>query len=124
MNTYSIYRLESGEFLTRQIQTSDPATLARFVPAGCAAIHGVYDPLRQRVNVQTGEVERWHSPQIDVQSRERRVDAARGAIGRLEASQARAVREALVNPNSETRERLAELDRQISQQRAIINGRD
>lgn len=139
MRTFSIYTRATGEFIGRRIECADAGMLEQFTPEGCAAIEGAHDPLTQRFNVETGSVEPWLSPFALSLTAERVTTAARRAIELLEGRQARAVREmmladvarrvdittdpaALESAYAAAADRLADLDRQIAEQRGIING--
>ena len=123
MKTYAIYNMETGEFLGREIQTADLHTLANFTPAGCAAMPGSYDYLRQRVNVNTGAVEAWESPRLAEQARQAEVDAAKLALQALDVKALRALSDLVVSPNNaQAIQRVLDIEVSKEQQRAIIRG--
>lgn len=123
MTTYSIYNKATGEFLGREIQTTDLTTLASFTPDGCAAMPGSYDYLRQRVNMQTGAVEAWESPRIAELAAQALIDAARRALEVLDVKALRALSDLVVSPNDpQALQRVLDIEVSKEQQRAIIRG--
>lgn len=128
MNTYSLYDPATGIF-TGQSLTLPPSMLLANVPAGLAAVEGVFNEHAQRVDLATGAVVAWQAPQPagdewrewrwDADARRwRSVPTARAEqmqqVAALEASQARALRALALNPADEAaRARLVDIEAAI-----------
>jgi hypothetical protein len=59
---WSFYDTATGLFNRRRVTCAAGQTLERNTPAGHAALAGDFDPLSQRVNLQTGQVEDYQPP--------------------------------------------------------------
>ena len=116
MKTYSFYDAAAGTFIGRTY--AGPETdLRTNTPEGCVAMEGEFDRLCQRVDIDSGKVVDWQPPapsgdplrtwawaaaarrwvaQPTLAARKaERIVAVQAAIEKLEAAQARPVREAL-----------------------------
>ena len=138
MSIVSFYRLDSGEFTGQTFQASSSAPIELNTPAGCGWIAGRFDPLSQRVNLETRTVVDWRPPAPDAdhewdadirrwrkrrEAREREAARRRALekISELEASQARALREvALGDTTGEARARLETVDAAIAALRTTL----
>jgi hypothetical protein len=115
MKHYSFFHKETGLLHPCKFSTDDDSQLANNVPPDHIAIDGHHDHMRKRVNVETKEVidyqplppsaehvwdeptKTWNlNPEAMAKIERRRTAYARIAI--LEASQHRAVREAMLDP--------------------------
>lgn len=104
-------------------------------PEGCIAVAGNIDHLSQRfengraVEFQPPQpsadhewnetIKRWVLTQAEI-DRKQAIASAHGTIKALESKQSRALREAFLNPTEDTRQRVADIDAQIAEQRSII----
>jgi len=131
MRHFHFYDLSTGRLLSKSMTAPDETVLAANTPAGAAAIEGRFDRESQRVDLVTLEVADWQPPQPSPQHEwvgrrwvltaaaakiERDDREARRDIQSAELSQARAVREALLEllpVESPARVKLAELDELI-----------
>lgn len=117
MRRWSFYRLSDGAFTGQNLMAFEHS-LAANIPPGCAALEGVFDHERQRVDLGTGTV--VDDEVLAEQSRrnreqQQRRDYAALRIADLERRQARPLRELQIDPNNaEARRRLGEIDEQIA----------
>lgn len=141
---FSFYHSETGLFHQSMLTCADEEQAARNTPAGYVHIAGVFDPLSQRVDIETGNVVDWQPAQpsadhtwdtttrrwvlsASAAERERKRVRARARIAELEAKQARAVREHLlgIEPSEADRARgaltLREIDQEIARLRADLH---
>lgn len=118
---WSFYDTATGVFSTRTF-TGNRGSLRNNTPKGCAALEGRYDRLSQRVNVETGEVVAYDSPERDAVAQESRQRAAKARIEELERAQLRPLRELVLNGDEKARDRLAEIDGEIAAARADLAG--
>jgi hypothetical protein len=150
MKTWSFYHSQSGEFAPWHFSSSvhkviggealtDDADLKINTPEGHRAIEGHFDPLSQRVDLETGAVVEYQPPapspdheweavtrrwvlRADVAARQAKHAQALEQIAALEKNQLRASRELLLNPaDREARARLTALDAQIIALRADLS---
>lgn len=139
MRVVSFYHRETGLFNGRHLMVADPALIALNTPPDHIAIEGDhYDPLTQRVDVDTGKVidhlppkpsdehewsgisRRWQL-RPEVTAKQKAKAQALGRITELELKALRALREhALGKPGAH--ERLAAIDREITQLRDVLTG--
>lgn len=135
MSTWAIYDEKTGRIVSHF--TGPQSQLAANLPAGHAAKDGRFDPLCQRVNTESGEIEDYQPPQPDADhewhaeskrwvlseaasARRMRIQHARARITQLENSQHRAIREtALGDPDAAAR--LKAIDQEIAQLRADLS---
>lgn len=128
MRTFSFYDIESGLFHAGTFTTGSANArraardLAANTPPGCAAIEGRYDRATQRVDIATGAVVAYERPAAELEAEQRaaRDRRARQRIEQLERSQARAIRELVLNNDQKARERLAAIDGEIAELRADL----
>jgi hypothetical protein len=138
MSRWSFYRLSDGLFIGRRFVSTAAGKrelrehLSANTPEGCAAMEGQFDPLSQRVDLETGQVvdyvppapdgdhewdaqtKRWHK-RADVRARELQRARALEQIAELEGRASRPMRELWINPaNEAARRRLAEIEAQIA----------
>ncbi|MBX5462033.1 MAG: hypothetical protein IRZ28_13210 [Steroidobacteraceae bacterium] len=122
----------TGAISPRRVTSSDPEVIRFNTPAGCVAIEGVFDPLSQRVDLETKQVVDWQPPQpsadhewnsetrrwvkrVEVIASEVKRAQARAQIEALEVKQMRPLRELLVDPNDTgARARLQSIDAEIA----------
>lgn len=66
----SFYRLDSGQATGAgaYVDPCTPEAIARLTPSGCGAYLGTIDHHRQRVNLQTGQLEPWQPPAPEADS--------------------------------------------------------
>ena len=140
MKTFSFYDPATGNVYPRKLQCFarvSEAFVAANTPDGAIAIEGDFDPLSQRIDLETGQavefqpprpegytwdadLKRWTKPQSMQDAESRRLNAL-ARIEDLEKRQARPVRELAVDPtNDEARRRVNEIEQQISQLRASL----
>jgi hypothetical protein len=135
MKTWSFFHPETGLFSGRVLRASDRA-IAENTPDGLIAIEGEYDYLCQRV--ENGQVVDYQPPQPDadhewngqrwvlkreVEERNLRRYESLHQIRLLEERQLRPLRELSVNPdNSEARQRLTQIEKEIAELRADVTG--
>lgn len=112
---YSIYRLSDGVVVKHV--TCPPRHIARNTPAGCAAYEGQLDPSYQRVDPQTSTVVEQQRAVPDDEPHV--VTLARETIARIEASQVRTIREALLG-DATALERLREQEPAIAAAREVL----
>lgn len=128
MRTRSVYRLSDGLLTGAQVTMApwDDERAAASLPPGCAFVDGAHDHRTRRVDLKNGEVVA-HDPPPDPEEARRqeayRREGERRAIQKqidaLEAKQARAIREHLLDVTDEAKvERLRDIDRQIAELRA------
>lgn len=100
MKRYSFFDLSTGVLAPHQYGTSDPADLPLNMPPGHGVIEGHHDHLNKRVDITTGELVDYQRPaeELAAQATIDRRSAALSRIAQLEASQPRAVREAILDP--------------------------
>jgi hypothetical protein len=103
MKVVSFYDVASGLFHGNQLIASDDELIAANTPAGHIAIDGHHDRLSKRVDLATGQVVDYTPPApsaqlLALQAAGDRRKAALARIAQLEASQGRAVREAIIDP--------------------------
>jgi len=128
---YSFYHPDTGLFTAKILATTNPALVALNTPEGYRAIAGAYDHLSQRVDLGTLKVIDYQpprpSPQHEWNPKSRRWELAAAVIAqrqlaaqalseiaRLEATQARPMRELALDPaNVAAHARLAAIDAQI-----------
>jgi hypothetical protein len=122
---WSFYRISDGIFTGRRLESSSAvvrgddkkveAWIQRNTPAGCAAVEGRHDRATRRV--VDGQVVPW----VSTGNAERHRSSAVRAIAVLERTQARAVREALIEilPDGAAKQRLQEIDAAIASQRPL-----
>jgi hypothetical protein len=121
---WRFYSLTDGRFMGA-FGTNDKnyeEMLEANTPAGAAAKEGHFDPLTQRVDLETGEVVEYQPDVANIELVQKDA-AARAEIDRLEVSQMRAVREALLEllpDGSEAKTKLLEIDGAIAEQRADL----
>jgi hypothetical protein len=111
MKQYSTYRLTDGVIVAHLEAQSDAAIKAN-TPAGHALVEGHHDPKSVRIDTTTGKPVPYASPADPLAIKRE----ARAAIARLEASQHRAVREALIGIAGAA-DRLKAIDEQIAAHR-------
>lgn len=139
MREFSFYDPATGLFIGRTFacDEADPVrrqkALEAHTPAGSKAIEGRHDHLSRRVNLETRAVEDYQPPQpsadhewnpdakrwqlrADVAERQARRAAALAEIARLEASQARPIREAALGMAGAI-ERVRAIDARIAELR-------
>jgi hypothetical protein len=115
MSTYTIYLTATGEIIGT-LQCA-PEHLAANLREGIAAIDGLHDGLRYRV--QDGQAVPWESPRLAEMQHAARLRAIDRRIAALEQQQARALRELTLDPqHAAARRRLDEIDRAIAALRA------
>jgi hypothetical protein len=132
MKTFSFYHRETGLLNGRTFSTDDDGMIdanIKLYPSH-AAIEGAHDHRNKRVNVTTGAVEDYQPPvpsadhewntetklwelKDEVKVKQQAQQKAREQIAWLEASQHRAVREAMLDPIGGIR-RLKAIDDQIA----------
>jgi len=139
--SWSFYNATTGEFLPRLFSGSSKL-LEQNTPAGHVAIEGQFDPLSQRVDVETGEVVDYQPPQPDddhewrekvvegrprwvkkreIVAREARAATAQADIDALERKQLRPMRELALDPsNAPARQRVAEIEAEIVAKRVDL----
>lgn len=118
MSTWSFYRQDTGEFTGRRRR----APRLGQIPSGCGAVEGLHDPMRERVDLETGDVVAWESPKLGALQRKRRRREIQARIDSLERAQQRPIRELLIDPNNAAaKQRLAEIDAEIAAQRADLS---
>lgn len=121
--TWSFYETATGRFTGRALAADTDDVLLANMPDRCAAIVGIYDPLRQRVNVQTGTVEDWESPQIAIEEREMEFETARRSLQALDLRALRALSDLAISPtDAQAQQRVLEIEALKEIQRAIIRG--
>lgn len=103
MRVVSFYHKESGVLHDKIVMTSSDDAVEVNTPPDHIAIDGAHDSKCKRVDIATGEVVDYTPPApsaeaVFAQTKIDRRAAALAAIARLEASQARAVREAIIDP--------------------------
>ncbi len=140
------YNTETGLFVGVEVWASEPINLAANTPPGCALIKGQHDHLSKRVDLATGEVVDWQPPKpadTDLETyawdatsdpkrprwratptalarKQRRQGAIAQQMDALEAKQARPLRELALDPtNAAARTRLADIETQLAQLRAL-----
>jgi hypothetical protein len=129
MKTYSLYDSATGVF-TGQTLTLPEAMLKANVPPGLAAMEGAFNEHGQRVDLETGEVVEWQSPQPpgddmrhpvwDENTRRWRFVPTERAeqlrsVRELEGGQARALRALALNPDDQVaRQRLVAIEAAIA----------
>jgi hypothetical protein len=136
---FSVYDSTTGALVGQDV-IGTAANVALNTPEGCAAIEGQHDHLSKRVDLATGEVVDWVPPKPDdteletyewdtttapkrprwvakptalarKQAKQARVQER---MDRLEAKQARPLRELLLDPNNaQARDKLAALEAQL-----------
>jgi len=128
---WSFYKLDDGTFTGDHVSSSDD-DFAPTIPEGCGAYEGAADWKRECIDLTTGERISYRPPAPDAEhewnearkrwqlkpeaqaSNAQRADALAQIIT-LEASQARALRELVLNPDdSEARARVAAINSQIA----------
>jgi hypothetical protein len=137
MKDWSFYDVASGALVGRTFH-GPLAYLAQNTPPGCAAVEGVHDHLSQRVDLASGAVVDWQPPApadteffthawvarrwvaLPTPAERRRVDRQRLAerIAAVEAGQARALREAVLQTDPGAVARLQAIEQQIAALRA------
>lgn len=131
---YCVYSKTTGE-IRATYETCQSERDRQLLNDDDAIFLGNADPRLHRIDPQSGERvefceadgrvwDRSAGEWICVaESKRRRARDSRLKIKAAEAKQARAIRELLLNPSStEARARLQEIDSQIAQQRAVVNG--
>lgn len=115
MSTYAIYRLSDGAIVSHF--TGPPKQLERNTPKGCGAFEGAVDPQLFRIDPETLELVplELQAPDYDVHA----IALARENIARIEASQVRTIREALLG-DPEAVERLRGQESAIAAERAVL----
>jgi hypothetical protein len=137
MRQWHFYDAQTGLFSGRKMTCSE-RTLAANTPEGITAIAGNFDPMSQRVDLETGEVIDYQPPAPDddhvwshevkrwqlkpeVRERRRNRAQARARIRELEESQHRPQRELAIDPDNEAaRERLRNIEAEIEVHRAVL----
>jgi hypothetical protein len=82
-----VYRAKNDDFLKEN------------TPAGCRPIEGVYDPLYQRVDIDSGGVVSFVSPRVAELEMERLDREARFELQSRDSAAMRSVIEVLLNPD-------------------------
>jgi hypothetical protein len=114
VKTYSFYHRETGRLAKHHV-TIDERQLAVNTPADHEPIEGVFDPLRQRVDVATRSVVEWAHPNLAALDEADRVRALHQRAAALEAGQARALRSLALNPDDAAARRVLEaIEREIA----------
>lgn len=111
--TWSFYKLDTGRFTGKRL--TGPSLAG--VPVDCGAVEGEFDHRTQRVDIATGAVIAFERPaaEIEAEQKKRRDREARHRIVKLEASQQRAMRELLIDPNNaQARQRLTNIETEIA----------
>lgn len=126
MRQYSIYRLDTGEFVPGVIEADDPPVLSD----GLGCVEGRVDHEVSRFNgdsiVPIDKSKPLAASRIDrVDDADALEDAVKSRIARIEVGQWRTMREALIG-DEKTRaaaiERLREIDSKIADNRALMKG--
>lgn len=133
MKIYSFYDPATGLFTGRRISGSR-SLLARNTKEGLAIAEGTHDALSRRIDLATGEVVDYQPPRPsddhewvgrrwrlkpDAAQRQASAMAAQREIDRLEASQARAIREAVLSGDTS---RLQSIESDIAALRQSVRG--
>jgi hypothetical protein len=125
---WSFFDLSTGEFRGRRFSAPDDRDLQRNTPTGCGTMEGSYDPISQRVDLDTGRVVEWENTKlVDAKARRDASLGARVRIKQLEDQQGRIIREDVLRPDERAdgklpRERLQEIDDEIASLRVMLNG--
>ena len=139
MSHHTIYNVSTGAFTGQEVVANNEHSLRINTPDGCAAIEGQHDHLSKRVDLATGEVVDWippAPPDTDLETFEwdnapkrprwvskptaKAIKQGKQArvqerMDRLEAKQARPLRELLLDPNdAQARAKLAALEAQLA----------
>jgi hypothetical protein len=117
MKRFSFYHAETGVFSSKRYY-GNYAALASNTPHSHVPLEGVYDRRTQRMDIVAGEVVAYEPPPPsadEVRAKARR--EALQAIQRLEASQQRAIREAVLSGDSA---RLQDIEQKIAEIRKEI----
>ncbi|HZR02408.1 MAG TPA: hypothetical protein VFA81_04445 [Burkholderiales bacterium] len=133
IRTWSLYRLDNGQFAGRAFSATDASAIDRNIPEGHGAIEGEHDHLSRRVDTDTKQVVDWQPPQptgdhewndktrrwqlsAAAAEKQRKRLVALARIQELEAAQARRVRELLADSDP----RLKAIDQEIAALRADL----
>lgn len=131
MKHYRYYDEATGLFHSATVKATDPKDALAGIPAGHRIIEGEFDHLSQRVEISTGQIVDYQPPQPSQDhewnpetkrwqlcaAAERR-QSALVQIAALEATQPRAIREALLGRGG--LDRLREIDDQIAALRKLL----
>jgi hypothetical protein len=126
---WNFYNAETGLLHGRTFSSTDASVIDANTPAGCVAIEGDFDPLSQRFDLELGKIvdyqparpssdHEWNATarrwQLSAKAAQDEADdaIARDAIARLEQSQLRSMREALLG-DAQAKTRIADIDQQI-----------
>lgn len=115
MSTYAIYRLADG-IVVKHV-TCPASQIDRNIPQGCAALEGTVDPVTHRVDAETRAL--VELPRALVNDDVHVETLARETLARIEASQIRTIREALLG-DAQAVERLREQEPAIAGARAAL----